>query len=709
MPEEIDFEGDTGKAELSALLTTYRDVESIGLLDDGFDAGSLTDQEIDNLSSSMSSSKIIAHNLPELLKTIDFEIEIEIPEGIEFEGAPGKKELSAILTSYRNVTKYDLLNNAAGLTDDQIEELSTSLSNSKIMAHNIPKLIENIDFGITVEVPEEIDFEGDPGKAELSALLTSYRDVNKIGLLNDDYDASSLKDTEIDELSTSMSNSKIMAHNIPKLIETIDFGITIEIPEDIDFKGEPGRVELNALLTSYRDINKIGLLNNDFNSSLLEDDDIDTLSTSISSSVIMTANIPTMIDTLSKETSFAFLNNPNVEVVWDKTELYYTLKTVKIFSSNNTSVTSINNLTDTEINVLSKSKYVSNTIGLAIEDMNEPGNTLDGKIIIPDGIIWHSTDSTTGELEYLLLGFKELVGTNDLADFNPNTDELLDTDMNIVFNSKILELTLVKKHIQPLIQTGALSTLLNDKRLDGTDYRWYRNNELYEGSDTIDFLNTIKGLKDVGIDFNNLQYDSFINAFADSSKPQQVNDLLLESEIFRNSFYKMFNVLLNEQGNLGLVIYSGNDLDYWGTPAKDENPIVRKELYFILDALTAGNELDSFDFLDLDQSTANQLKLSLNKIPKSETLTPLLDKIVNSSVLSVIDEYRTEVDTNTLNTEQWINEIDVLLDVIVQVNNGFTTEPSLDPELIAIYIIVKDLLDQTSPRHTILYTSEDWL
>ena len=49
IPENTVLTGPEGQTEISALLTTYRDVQVIGLLDEGFDAGGLTNIQIDNL------------------------------------------------------------------------------------------------------------------------------------------------------------------------------------------------------------------------------------------------------------------------------------------------------------------------------------------------------------------------------------------------------------------------------------------------------------------------------------------------------------------------------------------------------------------------------------------------------------------------------------------------------------------------------------
>lgn len=364
------------------------------------------------------------------------------------------------------------------LTTENIEKLSTRISGSTLISGIAKDLIltmaSSFNLPITIEVPESVTFGGDEGKAEIQAVLTSVKAVLEANLLDDSFNALDLTDQDIQDLATSISESKIMTHNIPLMLDQMLGNmttITLEIPEDFSFEGESGKEELVALLTNFRTFSEKGFLESSFNIQTLTDADIRSIAKDISSSVIMTHNIPSFLDHVSAGTSFEFLSDVDVEVIWDENELYYTLNAAKIFMTNNITQTNINSLTNEQIHQISLSKYVSNVIGLTINSMNEPGETLDGKLFIPTIDTWYSTDSSTGELEYLFLGLKEMVGLNDLSSFNVTADELLDKDIDLIIRSKTLEATIIEKHIKPLYGVGGS---LENKLDVPSNVEWYQ-------------------------------------------------------------------------------------------------------------------------------------------------------------------------------------------------------------------------------------------
>ncbi|NLB84720.1 MAG: hypothetical protein GX794_01185, partial [Acholeplasmataceae bacterium] len=302
IPETVTFAGEAGRTEVVSLLTAYRDISALGLLDEGFNAADLSNEDIDSIATSISNSKIMAHNIPLVVKEIDFGMEIVIPEDVVFEGAEGKIEITALLTAYRDVSAIGLLEesfDAANLSNEDIDSLATSISSSKIMSHNIPLIIETIDFVMTIEIPEDVSFEGNNGYLEISSLLTAYRDVSILGLLDEDFDAGLMTNEDIESLALSISNSKIMADNIPSIFETIELGVRIEIPEDLTLRGPNGKIEIESLLTAYRDVTQLGLLDENFNAASLENEDIDNLAEAISKSRIMAHNLPKILETVN--------------------------------------------------------------------------------------------------------------------------------------------------------------------------------------------------------------------------------------------------------------------------------------------------------------------------------------------------------------------------------------------------------------------------
>lgn len=490
IPEEllIDFEN-LANVYKAVKDLGYSSVDELKALENTENLKLITDVQTTNLVSSIFGFNVLTDN-SRLISTVLYDMLINgLPESYQsvitveaFQNNFNETEVTnlVLLTKLflevgmfeENFNEQDLL------TTENIEKLSTRISGSTLISGIAKDLIltmaSSFNLPITIEVPESVTFGGDEGKAEIQAVLTSVKAVLEANLLDDSFNALDLTDQDIQDLATSISESKIMTHNIPLMLDQMLGNmttITLEIPEDFSFEGESGKEELVALLTNFRTFSEKGFLESSFNIQTLTDADIRSIAKDISSSVIMTHNIPSFLDYVSAGTSFEFLSDVDVEVIWDENELYYTLNAAKIFMTNNITQTNINSLTNEQIHQISLSKYVSNVIGLTINSMNEPGETLDGKLFIPTIDTWYSTDSSTGELEYLFLGLKEMVGLNDLSSFNVTADELLDKDIDLIIRSKTLEATIIEKHIKPLYGVGGS---LENKLDVPSNVEWYQ-------------------------------------------------------------------------------------------------------------------------------------------------------------------------------------------------------------------------------------------
>ena len=151
----------------------------------------------------------------------------------------------------------------------------------------------------------------------------------------------------------------------------------------------------------------------------------------------------------------------------------------------------------------------------------------------------------------------------------------------------------------------------------------------------------------------------------DPTIAQELNDAIIASRVINASLPKMLNRLINVEGGLGLVVYphyNKENLSYWGTDG------VNGELFYILDALVAADDIQVFNYATLNADNKEIYKAQTSKLAKSETLRQILPKILERSNLTRAVSVRSEVDPYTLNEEQWNNEINILAEVIIILN-----------------------------------------
>lgn len=601
-------------------------------------------------------------------------------------------------------------------TEDIIEKLASRISGSNLISGMAEGLItamtSSLEIPFEIEVPPGVTFSGAAGKAEIKAVLMSMKGVLDVGVLESSFDASTLSNQTIEDLAQSISDSKIMTHNMPLILDEIinNMGsVTIEIPEDFSFAGEAGKNELIALFKTFRTFTNAGFLDTGFDIATLSDTTIRQIAVDISRSVIMTHNINNFMSNIASGTSFDFLSTADVSVDWDEDEIYYTLNAAKIFMSNNITESNINSLSDSDIHMIAMSEYVSTILGQTVNNMNKPGGTLEGKLSIPTGIVWHSTDTTTGELENLFLGIKELLGTNDLSTFNPTIDSILNLDHNVMFESLILESTIVNQHIKPIIDSGSLEPFINNKKLDNTDYQWVIDRNIPgSSSDSLDFLLAIRDLNSLGIDYSNLTYVGFVTLFADDTKPKAINDVLVKSELFANSFGKMFGTLLTPTFNI--PVEQDGDETYWGSETVDG------ELLYMLEGLFAADDLKNFNYALVSSATLandkNKMENIVESIYDSLTMRQLLINLPNSA-LSPANHLRRDPNhldplykaPEDLSKVEWVSEVNIILEVLVVVNEGYDlSQPPSTPEQILQYANLLATLN-----NSILYDSSKLL
>ena len=469
----------------------YSSIEELEQLQNTENLELITDQQVTNLVSSLFGFNVLNDNSI-LISTLLYDMLKEgLPEDYQSVITLQSLQDNFNETEVTNLVLLTKLFLEVGIFEDKfdyenlfteaiIEKLASRISGSSLISGMAEGLIitmaSSLEMPFEIEVPPGVTFGGAAGKAEIKAVLTSIKGVLDAGLLDSTFDPGTLSDQTIEDLAQSISDSKIMTHNVPLILEELlnNMGtVTIEIPENFSFTGQAGKNELIALFKTVRTFSNAGFLDTGFDIATLDDATIREIAVDISSSVIMTHNINNFMSNIASGSNFDFLSANEVSVDWDEDEIYYTLKAAQIFMSNNITESNINSLSDSDIHMIAMSEYISTILGQTVINMNEPGGTLDGKLSIPEGIDWHSTGTTTGELENLFLGIKELMGENDLSTFNPSVDVILNLNHQLIFESLILEATIVNEHIKPMIDSGSLESFINNKKLDNTDYQWF--------------------------------------------------------------------------------------------------------------------------------------------------------------------------------------------------------------------------------------------
>lgn len=380
-----------------------------------------------------------------------------------------------------------------------------------------------------------------------------------------DYQAFLTEDT-INNMAHRISRSEILSDQVPFLIDTLfsslSSSFTFEVPHDVSYKQQPGETELKNLFTAAREILRYDLQNASFDLSTISDDNIEELSETLSLSETIKHNISPLLADITSSRSYSFVSPDYPRSHWTKDELYYTLIGLKRFEVYHITNANFNTLDDTDIHLIAQSITITDAFKEEIFKMNGVGGDIEGKLVIDDNIVWHSTSDTPGELERLALAIKEVQGNTPISSFDPSLDLLFGKDLDIVFASSIIEKTMVENHLKTYIM--GTPQYFNAQDLSGNPYKWYGT-----PSDSKDFIIALSNLHNAGIDYKTMDFNAFKTLLQTPGKPREINDAIIGSKIFVHSLNKMMNELINNQGGYAVPIDDGGDPNYWGSPGVD--------------------------------------------------------------------------------------------------------------------------------------------
>lgn len=282
--------------ELTHIILAVLEISKSGALkEDGEITDLLTDDSIDKLAYHISNSELLSKAFEGLLNMLvedESELSFEIPQNVTFKGASGEAEIKALFKAIKVIFSGDF--DFLEANETEFEELAETLTNSKVIAHNLTKMLKQMFegedlLGIELTMPE-IDLYGNPGKQELIALYRLINEVKDGDLLG--AGVFDMDEDEIDDFVDLLTDSQIVAYNLKPIIQglldgesgTIDSGLTI--PESVTFEGPEGKQELKALFVGLKAAKDLAT----FNYSTIDDstkDDIKDTFKSINESVIL--------------------------------------------------------------------------------------------------------------------------------------------------------------------------------------------------------------------------------------------------------------------------------------------------------------------------------------------------------------------------------------------------------------------------------------
>ncbi|HHV33664.1 MAG TPA: hypothetical protein GXX71_03130 [Acholeplasma sp.] len=563
------------------------------------------------------------------------------------------------------------------LREENVNKLSKYISESMLLTEGMEGVanlfLKDLEYegqAITLVMPTSDNFRGEVGEAEIKALLLSVRNMFEIGILEEGFDFKNVPNEKIDEIATNFSSSLTFRENLAPLVvqftETTEFAFVKDSLEDVT-ESYWTKTEIKALMLSAKNIVELGLLEEGFDFATVSDEKLTEISTNFNASLTIRRTLSPMINYLTETTEYAFITSDEDESFWTQKEIYYTLSAVKIFASEEISETTLHTIEDAKVLEISKSMTVSNAFGKFLVEENKKDGLLDEKLHIPEGLIYYTTEEKTGELYYFFVGVKEIFGEDDLADFAIETEDVSNMDIELIFESKVLEATVVENHLKEMHSETIFGKYIIDKYENEDEFDWYVDeNPANPKGDSIPLVLALTGLDALGITYGTMNYSSFVLVLqTNPTAAQEINDLVISSAILNASLPKMINELINNQAELDIKVYpdyNKKDLAYWGTEGEN------KELYYILDALTVADYLKDFDYIDLNNSNKEEFKANSKKIAKSETLRQMLPKIFVESNLTIVKDYESDVNPYSLTEADWNNEIDVLVEILVKIN-----------------------------------------
>ncbi|HHT39524.1 MAG TPA: hypothetical protein GX001_03515 [Acholeplasmataceae bacterium] len=501
------------KNEVSHLLIFAKTIFDSGVFAEeeiDFDAF-LTIETIEKLATHISSSVLLSDAMESFINFVvagNEDVEIEIPDDVSFYGEDAKEEIIAFFTGIREILAIFIDNdNFLELDEAELEDIVTKITNSKILAHNLKKVVEEMflqkgevfDFDLTM--PEELSFEGQQGKTELLALLKVIKTIGQNDFFGEG--VLDLNDQEIEEIADLLTDSKIIRHNLGAILASLlesnsaEFGVQLVIPNELDFNNKTeSKAEIEALLNALNVIKEEDFLTG--GTLGLSNEEVADL---LTNSIIIRHNLRALLETLLADSSTEFdvpLIIPSELDFNDKTEskdeVEALLNALNAIKDNDFLAGGVDNLSDEAIDDFVDDVTASIIIASNLNEMIEkiltdslPEDEKLNKSIEVLGEMDFNTEDGKNELRFLLKGLGAAKSLSDYAyeNIDEDSEEDVKTTFKDINESAILRPLLIE------ILTGAEA--VNDYRYQEGD-SGYQNPNSFNKVDWDNEIDVVVGI-----------------------------------------------------------------------------------------------------------------------------------------------------------------------------------------------------------------------
>ena len=467
------------------LPSIYRSFQEIGIkmIESEIDLTDIDISKVDNLSEKIMDSKILGKAVPVLSKFAVNEFlpdqyndlfDVKVFDEITQENLWGDELKNLLKAAITLVQKgimepdVDPLQVIKDLKAKDIEDLGLYLSQSIIITKHLNPLIDFLFAGSifgdgTLQGLSDEEWQN---PLEIQSLFFAIQDIVITGLLESDDPMSSigsLDDARIQSLSDNLSSSKFITKNLNPIISLVmeQAGFEKDTLQGLTDEEWQDKNELRSLLMGIKDIFSIGLLDsNDPMSALgnLEDTQIHSLSTNLSSSKFITKNLNPILDMVMSNANLGFeiqgLDESKGEK-WTETELYSVFNSICILAKNNiisdsTSIKSFKNIEDNAIEDLAKS--ISNSVFMK----KNLSGIMDFALDEVEFNIYHLNQDewTVTEIDAIFKSVKIVANMSENGEFSIDTImNIEENDLDTFLQSKLMRES-IKNTLIDLAQDG---------------------------------------------------------------------------------------------------------------------------------------------------------------------------------------------------------------------------------------------------------------
>ena len=433
--------------EISNIGKVYKAFAGLGLKTEDFKEMhfEFSDENIaavDNLVDQIFNSRVIAKAIPVLVDLgksqmpEDFATIISIPDSVDWseELKPLLKAALVLFSSGLFSEEGDMTTRLGALTDEKIEQLAEYFSQSNIIKSSLTGLINQFlapsegGEGVFGDIElVSLDSADDWTKTEISSIFKAIKLIISSDIIGSDdvFKAfTELSDETVNDLATDLSSSKFIRKNLSSILtyfldqmSTGEEGLKLVSLKENEWT----KSELSSIFFALIDIAKSDMLNSEGTDGIknLSDEIIDSLGTHISSSKFLRTNLTEIMDMLLSSIDLG----EGIEIKgfedadeWTKLEIVSLLKSARLIVNYTDDLTKIVNISEDDLDILTGSRLITNTLVSFIKAYAAPGKSLEvvkGVDMVADDE-WADTNTLTTF---------NLVGTTLTINSVANTDK----------------------------------------------------------------------------------------------------------------------------------------------------------------------------------------------------------------------------------------------------------------------------------------------